>query len=155
MLWYLTQYSRTLHLRQRCYSLVRGGLVQRMAAWCGRAGLLVKIFQVLFHMRELRVRRKWTVRLATGWVFRLVALHTTDRVLDLTDALKQLGFCKSYVKQTLWNRQSDVEADLRSACFGEGLSLKKPASFPSWTQNACPLCPPTDPTQRKGPLSPA
>ena len=117
--------------------------------------MLVKIVQVLFHLRQLRVRRKGKVRLATGWVFKLVALNMTDRVLDLTDALKQLGFCKSYVKQTLWNRQSDVEADLRSACFGEGLSLKKPASFPSWTQNACPLCPSTGPTQRKGPLFPA
>jgi len=58
-------------------------------------------------------------------------LNMTDRVLDLTDALKQSGFCKSYVKQTLWNRQSDVKADLRSACFGEGLSLKKPASLPT------------------------
>ena len=117
--------------------------------------MLVKIVQGLFHLRQLRVRRKGKVRLATGWVFKLVALSMTDRVLDLTDALKQLGFCKSYVKQTLWNRQSDVEADLCSACFGEGLSLKKPASFPSWTQNACSLCPSTGPTQRKGPLSPA
>ena len=104
--------------------------------------MLVKIVQVLFHMRQLRVRRKGKVRLATGWVFKLVALNMTDRVLDLTDLLKQLGFCKSYVKQTLWNRQSDVEADLRSACFGEGLSLEKAASFPSWTQNAFPLAHP-------------
>ena len=106
-------------------------------------------------MRQLRVRRKGKVRLTIGRVLKLGVLNMTDRVLDLTDALKQSGFCKSYVKQALWNRQSDVKADLRSACFGEGLSLKKLASFPSWTQNACPLRPPTGPTQRKGSLSPA
>ena len=121
------------------FSIIKEINSKRIADLCGRVGLLVKNFQVFFHMRQLRVRREGTVRLATGWVLKLVGLNMIGRVLDLTDALKQSGFCKSYVKKALWNRQSDVKADLRSACFGEGLSLKKPAGFPPWTQNACPL----------------
>lgn len=114
----------------------------------------------MFHMRQLRVRRNGTVRLATGWVLKLVGLNMKDSVLDLTDALKQSGFCKSYVKQKLWKRHGDVKANRRSACLGEVLSLKKPASLPrTWTQlitpNVCPQYPPTGPTQHEGPLSPA
>lgn len=122
------------------FSIIKEINSKRIAALCGRAGLLLKNFQVFFsYATDSSDKKLGTVRLATGWVLKLVGLNMIGRVLDLTDALKQSGFCKSYVKKALWNRQSDVKADLRSACFGEGLSLKKPAGFPPWTQNACPL----------------
>ena len=41
------------------FSIIKEINSKRIAALCGRAGLFVKNFQVVFHMRQIRVTRNW------------------------------------------------------------------------------------------------